>query len=109
MAVPEPKELHINLPQPSMALQIFGDVESMGQLEAALAQKKISIQFAFNNTTAFAESKALKFLRLTAEWRKNTRYKSSFRQIVLDPAYQRIIMMGEEAIPLILSELQRKP
>lgn len=49
------------------------------------------------------------FAKLTAEWRHDTRYLSSTSAMATHPAYQRIIGLGPQVIPLILSDLQREP
>ncbi len=50
-----------------------------------------------------------KFDRLAAEWRSAIRYVSLLSQMVTHPAYQTIIGMGVEAIPLMLERLGRQP
>jgi hypothetical protein len=45
------------------------------------------------------------FKALAEEWREATGGLSSPSQIALHPAYQRIIEMGDQALPLILEEL----
>ncbi len=52
-----------------------------------------------------AELKA-EFDRLAAQWREETRYHSSSTIIEEHPAYQAIIAMGENVIPLILENLR---
>lgn len=49
------------------------------------------------------------FYELAETWRSDTRFLSATDDIVLHPAYQSIIGMGREVIPLLLRELQRKP
>lgn len=49
------------------------------------------------------------FDELAEEWREGTRLTSSLTDMVLHPAYQRIIGMGPKAISLILRELQERP
>ena len=49
------------------------------------------------------------FEELTEQWREATCFLSSLTDIVAHPAYQRIIGMGREAIPLLLDELKRQP
>ena len=49
------------------------------------------------------------FRKLVEWWRSETGLLSSIEDKVLHPAYQQIIGMGPEAIPLILRELQRSP
>ena len=47
-----------------------------------------------------------KFERLAAEWKHETAHLSSPAMIVEHRAYQEIIGMGNEAIPLILRDLE---
>ena len=49
------------------------------------------------------------FSALAEEWRRGTAPLSSVTEIVLHPAYQRIISMGRAALPFILAELARQP
>jgi hypothetical protein len=48
----------------------------------------------------------LKFQRLAKEWREERGAMSSITQMSALPAYQKIIGMGETAIPLILAQLR---
>jgi hypothetical protein len=47
------------------------------------------------------------FNELASVWYRETEKLSSAEQIVLHPAYQKIIGMGKDALPYILKELQR--
>ncbi len=49
------------------------------------------------------------FDQLTLEWREGTMLLSSLSDIVAHPSYQRIIGMGQDALPYILDELRRAP
>jgi hypothetical protein len=49
------------------------------------------------------------FANLAAEWEEDTRNISSATQIVLHPAYQRIIGMGPRVLPLIFARFQNEP
>ena len=49
---------------------------------------------------------AVTFTRLAAQWRRETRYVSSVTKMALHPAYQRIIGLGQAALPYILCELR---
>jgi hypothetical protein len=51
----------------------------------------------------------LRFQGLRDEWIDDTLQSSSMEQIVLHPAYQRIIGMGQPALSLILEDLEREP
>ena len=48
-----------------------------------------------------------RFRRLADQWRKETQYISSLTQMAMHPAYQKIIGMGQQAVPLILREMQQ--
>ena len=50
-----------------------------------------------------------RFSRYVSQWKGDTKYSSSIRAVTMHPAYQHIIGMGPEAIPLILRELSREP
>lgn len=47
------------------------------------------------------------FAKLANEWRRDTAVHSSSSIIYGHPAYQKIIAMGKEALPLILDDLSR--
>lgn len=59
-------------------------------------------------TEAYLERERI-FRGLAERWRRETGLLSSIEEKVLHPAYQQIVGMGPEAIPLILRELQRRP
>lgn len=50
-----------------------------------------------------------KFEHLAEEWKRETINLSSVQEIILNPAYQRIIGMGPDVIPFILQQLERCP
>lgn len=50
-----------------------------------------------------------RFRELMDVWQKETLHMSSSSQMAMHPAYQQIIGMGPDAIPLLLEELQKKP
>lgn len=47
-----------------------------------------------------------RFEELTGRWESETAFLSSLTDIVLHPAYQKIIGMGEKVVPLILQDLR---
>lgn len=59
-----------------------------------------------SHTTSRVEKLWERFLNLADKWHWETAHLSSPSSIALHPAYQRIIGMGEPAIPLILQDLQ---
>ncbi len=56
-----------------------------------------------------AESPEARFQRLVREWREATGHFSSSRDMAMHRAYQEIIGMGVEALPLLLREMEREP
>ena len=62
--------------------------------------------FESEDVRASAETQA-EFEQLAAEWKQETAHLSSPNMIAEHRAYQEIIGMGQEAIPLILRDLQQ--
>ncbi|HET6880615.1 MAG TPA: hypothetical protein VFI31_10695 [Pirellulales bacterium] len=50
-----------------------------------------------------------RFHQLAGEWKQATLLTSSGTEMLLHPAYQQIIGMGPEAVPLLVAELRRDP
>lgn len=50
-----------------------------------------------------------RFRSLASAWREAVGPSSSVSHMAMHPAYQQIIGMGPEAVPLLLKELQREP
>jgi hypothetical protein len=48
-----------------------------------------------------------RFHQLAEQWREDTRYLASVHKIVSHSAYQQIIEMGQDALPLIFQDLER--
>jgi hypothetical protein len=49
------------------------------------------------------------FARLVADWRRETQNISSLSDLMMHPAYQRVIGLGRPVVPIILRELQKEP
>src|SRR5215468_10244446 len=49
----------------------------------------------------------VEFRALATHWHKETRYWSSISRMSMHPAYQRIIALGDDVIPLILRDLKQ--
>lgn len=49
------------------------------------------------------------FNNLVQKWKEDTIFMSSVTQMAMHPSYQRIIGMGQPALPLILRELRENP
>ena len=52
---------------------------------------------------------AEQFDRLAKAWKEDTRYICSTTDLATHPAYQRIIGMGRDVVPLILADLRKEP
>jgi hypothetical protein len=52
---------------------------------------------------------AERFRELAARWHAETAHLSATTAIAMHPAYQEIIGLGREAIPLVLARLEKKP
>ncbi len=52
---------------------------------------------------------AEKFQALAETWRQEVQFQSSVTEMVLHPAYQRIIGMGTAVVPHLLRELECRP
>ena len=50
-----------------------------------------------------------RFLELKERWRQETAFISSPKDLFSHPAYQQIIGLGPQAVPLVLSALQAEP
>jgi hypothetical protein len=48
------------------------------------------------------------FMELVYQWRRETRGISSTNDFAMHPAYQQIIGMGRDVVPLLLRELEQK-
>jgi hypothetical protein len=59
--------------------------------------------------SAHDEKLRARFQRLTAQWRDECQLLSSTTAKAMHPAYQQIIGLGPEALPLILKELSKTP
>lgn len=74
-------------------------------LARSLATEDPQPPVANRTRTAVAE----RFQSLAAQWRAETAVLSSITEKSMHPAYQRIIGLGPEVVPLLLRELRRAP
>ncbi len=85
-------------PKPRVRLRRGYDI-ARHFVEVIEAQRRTSSSEAQDNRTQSD------FEALAALWRRETRFSSSLDEKVLHPAYQSIIAMGANAVPLVLTEL----
>jgi hypothetical protein len=77
--------------------------------EAKKAARPVSFKAAKSaQAVADIEPRSLEetFANLTDEWKGATEFSSSMTDIVMHPAYQRIIGLGPKVIPLVLRDLE---
>ncbi len=67
---------------------------------------RVSASMSFGTVETEREQK---FDALAERWREERGPTSSATRMAMTPSYQQIIGMGEDAVPLILGELMRKP
>jgi hypothetical protein len=81
----------------------------------ALAAISTNFSINFNPQTASSEKTALtnalveEFQSLAKKWKEKTSFHSSLGEMFTNEEYQRIMAMGRDALPLILSDLQKNP
>lgn len=56
-----------------------------------------------------ADSLPTRFQQLVHRWKQEAGPSSSVETLAMHPAYQRIIGLGPDAVPLLLAELEREP
>ncbi len=74
---------------------------------AGAAEKMVA--FLRETVTWQVETPEQKFVRYAERWRAETGFMSSARDMATHESYQRIIGMGLDALPFILSELRERP
>jgi len=77
-------------------------------IEAALWSSYDSI-FERSITQAVTRTKKKLFKHLLNEWESGRQRGVSVEQMSMHPSYQRIVGMGQDAVPFLLEELERKP
>jgi hypothetical protein len=75
-------------------------------IDLTAAEQRPSGKAATDGPTSPVERK---FLRLRDEWKAQRGPHSDTLSLVMHPAYQRIIGMGQEVVPLLLRELATNP
>ncbi|MET0398839.1 MAG: hypothetical protein ABW277_18755 [Longimicrobiaceae bacterium] len=75
---------------------------------AHLVDNSVESALWHSQQTLTSERKSLRarFRQLAEEWKEATEYESSPERIARHPAYQEIMLMGWEAVPLILEDLE---
>ena len=87
-----------------LAVSALGLSPQSIQLQRQLSN--LALDFALPASSARA-SRRERFVQLAQQWRNDTQWLSSTTDIAMHPAYQAIIGMGKEALPLILEDLRK--
>lgn len=86
-----------------LSVSALGASSQSTQLEQELA--KLHHYYAVP-ASSIRDRKRERFFGLTRRWREETQWSSSTTEIAMHPAYQAIIGMGPDALPLILQDLR---
>jgi len=89
-------------PRPEGAGAVFATIERQILELRDKYQHSLAITY---REAALAET----FRALAEEWRQATRFQSSLTRVTAHPAYQAIVRLGEEVVPLLLRELKHRP
>lgn len=77
--------------------------------ESRIVAQKYDITHFFTPYSTQLHEPRIKFITLKNKWEQETIFLSSAAEICMHTSYQQIIGMGPVAIPLILSEMKKKP
>ena len=87
----------------------FVDIKGDMQFSLSINCTPLPADAVLSKTADNADILAKEFYKLVEQWKKETFAFSSLGDIFTNDAYQRIMAMGDKALPLILSELEKKP
>ena len=73
-----------------------------------LSRRERDMFFSFKPVTSYRLPVEFKFLLLAHQWKQDNLFESSPWRMAAHPAYQRIIGLGQRAVPLILQQLARE-
>lgn len=90
-------------------LQWYPDNSTLTFSAPATTTTEIQRSYSAAQAPLPSEEEQALFQRLANKWRQETVDLSSLTEIVAHRAYLQIIAMGKAAIPLILSELEKRP
>jgi len=86
------------------AISAMGASPQSDQLRSRLRDASVHFAFPASNRR---DSRRERFRSLAQQWRSETQWFSSTRDIAMHPAYQAIIGMGAAALPMILEDLRQ--
>ncbi len=90
-----------------------GDGDKMRRVCEMLAQtfqdQRMNTEQSHSDTPISEALIESRFRELAKQWKKETLHLSSAARMAKHPAYQEIIGMGQQVVPLMLAELKRRP
>lgn len=86
-----------------LAVSALGASSQSIQLQQELEKLRTCCEFPASSSH---DRRRERFRRLARQWREDTQWLSSTTEIAMHPAYQAIIGMGPEALPMILEDLR---
>ena len=76
--------------------------------QGVLSRREHAVFLSFNHVTSYRLPLEYQFLMLACRWKQDNLFESSPWRMAAHPAYQRIIGLGQRAVPLILQQLARE-
>lgn len=76
--------------------------------QRVLSRRERDVFLSFYPVTSYRLPLQLRFLMLACKWKQDNLFESSPWRMAAHPDYQRIIGMGQRAVPLILQQLARE-
>jgi len=89
-------------------VQIQGNAVGVDSFTMVSSCQSMSENVAYT-ATELLSNPLFRFHNLRLQWENDIQFLSSTNEICMHPAYQQMIGMGKEAIPLIIEELSIKP
>lgn len=81
---------------------------AISNAQGVLSRRERAVFLSFNHVTSYRLPLEYQFLMLARQWKQDNLFESSPWRMAAHPAYQRIIGMGQPAVPLILQQLARE-
>ncbi len=81
---------------------------ALSDVQQIISQQERKVFLSFDRVTSYRLPLEFQFLMLAIQWKQDNLFESSPWRMAAHPAYQRIIGMGQRAIPLILQLLSRE-
>ena len=89
---------------------MYASIDQYSRIDIVLTNHATSRYIAeVNDPSELMMSGKLMFDALESSWKKETRFLSSIKDIIEQPAFQAIVAMGEQAVPFIGQSIEAEP